>query len=69
MSQDGDELYIAKAVPNERYQEFLLGLNEPSNEEEFLRVKQWGPWDINEREHVEDFARLILAVVLQASAG
>ncbi|PKY00946.1 hypothetical protein P168DRAFT_285086 [Aspergillus campestris IBT 28561] len=68
ISQDGDLLYFAATVPNDQYHEFLLDKKEPSNEENFLRIKQWGPWMISRRKDVEDFARLILAVVLQASA-
>jgi hypothetical protein len=47
VSQDGEQLYIAMAVRNDRHQEFLLDINEPDNEEGFLLIRQWGPWYIN----------------------
>ncbi|KAJ5131407.1 uncharacterized protein N7515_007446, partial [Penicillium bovifimosum] len=53
VSQDGDRLYIAMAVRNDRYQEFLLDINEPDNGEGFPLIRQWGPWNINRSNDVK----------------
>ncbi|KAJ5545433.1 hypothetical protein N7461_007737 [Penicillium sp. DV-2018c] len=69
ISQDGDELYVAKAYCLDKY--IAIMQDQERNaiaKNDFLKIRQWGPWRINDRDEIEDFARLVLAVALQASA-
>jgi hypothetical protein len=69
ISQDRDELYIAKAdFEGNRYKDFMQDKDRKSlRENEFLKIYQYGRWLIDDREDVEGFARLVLAVALRAS--
>ncbi|KAF7720325.1 Uncharacterized protein PECH_003445 [Penicillium ucsense] len=74
ISQDGDQLYIAKAFQGATYLEYLERTEEPKQPEQlneldeagFLRIEQWGPWNIAHPGDVEEFAGLLLAIVLRA---
>ncbi|KAJ5844473.1 uncharacterized protein N7525_002214 [Penicillium rubens] len=69
ISQDGDELYITKAYALDKYIAIMRDRDKNSiTKNDFLRIRQWGAWKIDEREDIEDFARLVLAIALQSSA-
>ena len=69
ISQDGDELYITKAYALDKYIAIMRDRDKNSiTKNDFLRIRQWGAWKIDEREEIEDFARLVLAIALQSSA-
>ena len=69
ISQDGDEIYIAKAYAPDKYIAIMKGQqNNAITKSDFLRIRQWGPWKIDYRDDMEEFATLVLAVALQASA-
>ncbi|KAJ5238034.1 hypothetical protein N7489_008125 [Penicillium chrysogenum] len=69
ISQDGDELYITNAYALDKYIAIMRDRDKNAiTKNDFLRIRQWGAWKIDEREEIEDFARLVLAIALQSSA-
>ncbi|EPS34281.1 hypothetical protein PDE_09245 [Penicillium oxalicum 114-2] len=68
ISQDSTELYITKAVASDEYIAFLSGKENPNDESGFLRIKQWGPWDIESRLETKNFVSVVLALMLQAAS-
>ncbi|EPS27076.1 hypothetical protein PDE_02017 [Penicillium oxalicum 114-2] len=75
VSQDDQELYLAKAFASDEYIGFLSGVGvpedegKPKSENDFLRIKQWRPWRLTSREEVKQFAGLLLALILKARAA
>jgi hypothetical protein len=69
ISQYGDELYTAKAYVLDKYIAIMQDQEKKAiTKNDFLKIRQWGPWKIDRRKDVEDFARLVLAVGQEASA-
>jgi hypothetical protein len=50
------------------YRDFLKGTKKGIKKEEFLHIHRYGPWHLKEKEDVENFAKLVLAISLRASA-
>ncbi|KAJ9302659.1 hypothetical protein DTO271G3_33 [Paecilomyces variotii] len=68
ISQDGKELYLSTALYEGGYKRYLVGTKDNLKKSEFLNVHRYGPWMIDERDDMDEFAKIALALALRASA-
>jgi hypothetical protein len=61
LSQDQQEIYITVATDNDDYVRYV---QRQSRQEAFLYIKNYGPFKVTERTHVNHLAKLILGSTL-----
>ena len=64
----GRELYLSNALYVDEYKSYMMDTKKGIKKTEFLQVQKYGPWNIRKRSDMDEFAKLVLAVSLRASA-
>lgn len=68
IAQDGNEMYVANAIVETGYTEHMKDEKKtPVKKEELVRIEQYGPYQTHEKQDMEYFAKLVLALALRAS--
>ncbi|KAK2801274.1 hypothetical protein FQN51_005374 [Onygenales sp. PD_10] len=69
VSQDGKELYLTHVSFSDRYKTYLrTGTpTNPQNPNDFLRIKRYGPWKLDDWREIDEFAKAVLAIMLQVA--
>ncbi|KAF7594891.1 hypothetical protein BBP40_007925 [Aspergillus hancockii] len=65
LSQNRHEIYLICATYNDDYIDYLTNPQRDSKCQSFLKMNEYGPWNIGNSADVEDIASIILAVTLQ----
>lgn len=66
VSQDRNEIYLTLSTLDRHYRKYLAN---GARTERFLELHQYGPWRIDNADHMEDLAGIILAFVLRVGDG
>ncbi|KAK2793345.1 hypothetical protein FQN52_001482 [Onygenales sp. PD_12] len=69
VSQDGKELYLTHVSFSDRCKTYLrTGTpTNPQNPNDFLRIKRYGPWKLDDWREIDEFAKAVLAIMLQVA--
>ncbi|OQD74639.1 hypothetical protein PENDEC_c010G06550 [Penicillium decumbens] len=68
ISQDANSMWITAASFTQNYLDFMAHRRKSVlGQADFLRMNRFGPWRINNPDHMREFATLALAIALHAS--
>ncbi|KAL4860657.1 hypothetical protein BDV12DRAFT_181258 [Aspergillus spectabilis] len=69
LSQNRHEIFLIFAEYDSEYLDYVTNSDRTTKCNSFLRMNEFGPWDILDAAHVQAIASIILAVTLQFSKG
>ncbi|KAL2814678.1 hypothetical protein BDW59DRAFT_177902 [Aspergillus cavernicola] len=69
ISQNRHEIYLIIAEYDAEYVDYITNPKRDKKCNSFIKMNEYGPWDISNRNQVESIASIILAVTLQFSKG
>lgn len=52
----------------DEYKSYMMDTKKGIKKTEFLQIHKYGPWNIKKRPDMDEFAKLVLAIALRASA-
>jgi hypothetical protein len=69
MVQDGPEVYLTFASYPAEYRRYLNKDDGAMSPNAYMRMQTYGPWKINNRDHMAELSQLIVAVTWLASCA
>lgn len=62
VSQDGMQLFVTFAQTPKEWRKFLLENKTTGNTYSLMRLYRYGPWSLQEADHVREIAAILLAI-------